>query len=100
MNEANEVKLTGKVLNIYRDNLSDALITKVAVMHDHFIGNSNKTMRVESKFTTVMTDESRISEVEARPGDKVRITGYIKQDFTNSNHQKNMIYATDIKVIA
>jgi len=96
----NEVKLTGKVLNIYRDNLSDALITKVAVLHDHFIGNSNKTMRVESKFTTVMTNEEQIQRVYAQPGDKVMITGYIKQDFTNSNHQKNMIYATDIKVIA
>lgn len=96
----NEVRMTGKVLNIYRDNLSDALITKVAVIHDHFIGNSNKTMRVESKFTTVMTDESRISRVDAKPGDKVMITGYIKQDFTNSNHQKNMIYATDIEVTA
>ena len=96
----NEVRMTGKVLNIYRDNQSDALITKVAVIHDHFIGNSNKTMRVESKFTTVMTDESRISRVYAKPGDKVMITGYIKQDFTNSNHQKNMIYATDIEVTA
>lgn len=96
----NEVRLTGKVLNIYRDNMSEALITKVAVIHDHFIGNSNKTMRVESKFTTVMTDESKIERVYAQQGDKVMITGYIKQDFTNSNHAKNMIYATDIEVVA
>ena len=96
----NEVRMTGKVLNIYRDSMSDALITKVAVIHDHFIGNSNKTMRVESKFTTVMTNEEQIGKVYAQAGDKVLITGYIKQDFTASNHQKNMIYATNIEVVA
>ena len=96
----NEVKLTGKVLNIYRSNLSEALITKVSVMHDHFIGNSNKTMRVESKFNTVMTDESKISLVDAKKGDMVLITGYIKQDFNKSDHDKNMIYATSIEVVA
>ena len=96
----NEVKLTGKVLSIYRDNLSDALITKVAVMHDHFIGNTNQTERVESKFTTVMTNEDLIQRVYAERGDTVMITGYVKQDFTKSDHKKNTIYATKIEVVA
>jgi signal peptidase I len=96
----NEVRMTGKVLSIYRDNRTDALITKVAVMHDHFIGNGNETMRVESKFTTVMTNEDFINRVYAQPGDKVMLTGYVKQDFNKSDHDKNMIYATKIEVVA
>ncbi len=96
----NELKLTGKILNIYRDNLSDALITKVAVMHDHFIGNTNQTERVESKLTTVMTNEELIQRVYAKRGDTVMITGYVKLDYTRSDHRKNTLYATKIEVVA
>lgn len=93
----NEIKLSGHVANTYMNYKTDALITTIYVFHDHVVGN--QTMRCESKFTVVMTDYSKIKDVDIKKDDDVIVYGYLKEDVSPSNHKKCMIYATDIRRI-
>ena len=97
----NDVRLTGKVLNCYIHDATGALIVKIAVRHDHYVGK--QTVSVESVFNVVMLDETKIKTIDIATGDLIDITGYLKVDFKESKkgneHRKLMVYATDIKVI-
>lgn len=97
----NEIKLTGRLLNIYQDSKSENLVAKIAVMHDHKIGY--ETIRVESVFTAIMSDFSKISTIDAKAGDNVMLTGYLKVDFKQTlggnEHKKVMIYFTNLEVL-
>lgn len=97
----NEVKLTGKVLNCYISENTGALITKVAVPHDHIIGKEN--IRCESVFNTIMVDENAIKKTDVMQGDKVMITGHLKLDhrksLTGNEHQSLKVYADEIEVV-
>lgn len=97
----NEVRLTGKVLNAYKHDLSDAFITKIAVRHDHIVGR--QSISCESVFNVVMLDEAKIKLADWKAGDTVMVTGYLKVDFKRSakgnEHQKLMVYATEIEVV-
>ena len=55
----NVVKLTGRVLNAYKHDLSGAFITKIAVRHDHIVGR--QSISCESVFNVVMLDEAKIN---------------------------------------
>lgn len=97
----NEVRVTGKVLNIYVHDMTGALITKIAVRHDHIVGR--QSISCESVFNVVMVDESKIKLVDCKAGDIVMVTGYLKVDFKKSEkgneHQKLTVYATEIEVV-
>ena len=97
----NDVRLTGRVLNAYRHDLSGAFITKIAVRHDHIVGR--QSISCESVFNVVMLDEAKINLADWKTGDTVMITGYLKVDFKKSErgneHQKLMVYATDIEIV-
>ena len=97
----NEVRLTGRVLNVYIHEQTGALITKIAVPHDHKIGT--QSIRCESIFNTVMTDTAKIETVDVMQGDKVMITGHLKVDFKKTvggnERQFLKVYADDIEVI-
>lgn len=97
----NEVKLTGKVLNCYVNEQTGALITKVAVPHDHVIGTQN--IRCESVFNTIMTDDKAIKKTDVMQGDKVLITGHLKldhkQSLSGNDHQSLKVYADEIEVV-
>jgi len=96
----NEVKLSGRVLNCYIHN-TGALITKVAVPHDHCVGSD--TIRCESIFNTIMTDRTKIETSDVMKGDTVEIKGHLKLDLVETsggNERKTVkIYADDIKVL-
>lgn len=97
----NEVRLTGKILNCYVNDSTGALIVKLAVLHEHIMGR--QSLRCESVFNVVMLDKKKIDTIDIAQGDKVMITGYLKVDFKRSaggnEHQKLMVYATDIELI-
>ena len=97
----NDVRLTGRVLNTYFHELSGALITKIAVRHDHIVGR--QVISCESVFNTVMLDEAKMKTADWKTGDDVMITGYLKVDFKKSpkgnEHSKLMVYATEIEVV-
>lgn len=97
----NDVRLTGRVLNAYRHDLSGAFITKIAVRHDHIVGR--QSISCESVFNVVMLDEAKINLADWKTGDTVMVTGYLKVDFKKSErgneHQKLMVYATDIEIV-
>ena len=78
----NDVRLTGRVLNAYRHDLSGAFITKIAVRHDHIVGR--QSISCESVFNVVMLDEAKINLADWKTGDTVMITGYLKVDFKKS----------------
>lgn len=96
----NELRLTGKVLNCYVHDMTGALITKVAVPHEHFV--NKQSISCESVFNTVMLDEEKIRHADWKKGDTVLITGYIKvdhkQSMTGTEHQSLKVYATNIEV--
>lgn len=96
----NLLKLSGRVLNCYIHD-SGALITKVAVPHDHNVGT--QTIRCESIFNTIMTDKEKIQESDVMKGDTVEITGHLKLDLVETkggNERKTVkVYADDIEVI-
>ena len=95
----NEVRLTGRVLNCYIHD-KGAFICKIAVKHEHYIGNYTTTE--ESVFNTVMQNERKIKTLDVKKGDTVLLTGYLKLDHNISaggnDHQTTRIYATDIEV--
>ena len=97
----NEVRLTGKVLNSYKHDMTGALITKIAVRHDHIVGR--QTISCESVFNVVMLDEAKINLADWKQGDVIMVTGYLKVDFHKSprgnEHQKLMVYATEIEIV-
>lgn len=97
----NEVRLTGRVLNAYKHDLSGAFITKIAVRHDHIVGR--QSISCESVFNVIMLDEAKIKLADWKTGDTVMVTGYLKVDFKKSakgnEHQKLMVYATEIEII-
>ena len=96
----NELRLTGKVLNCYVHETTGALITKVAVMHEHFV--NKQSFSCESVFNTIMLDGEKIRHADWEKGDTVLITGYIKvdhkQSMTGNEHQSLKVYATNIEV--
>lgn len=97
----NEVRLTGRVLNAYKHDLSGAFITKIAVRHDHIIGR--QSISCESVFNVVMLDEAKINLADWKTGDTIMVTGYLKVDFKKSargnEHQKLTVYATEIEIV-
>lgn len=91
----NEIKLSGHVRNIYMNYKTDALVAELYVYHDHVVGK--QSMPCKSLFTVVMTDYSKIQNVEVQKDDDAVVTGYLKEDFTPSQHRKYTIYATSIE---
>ena len=94
----NEVRISGKVLAAYEKN--SVFVVRLAVRHEHVIGRER--INVESIFTAVMSDAAKIPHIDVQQGDKVLITGHLKQDFKKSpsgtEHQKMTLYADDIEV--
>lgn len=97
----NIVELTGKVLNCYLSD-SGALITKLAVRHNHIVGKQN--VCCESVFNVIMVSDEAIRKTSVKQGDIVRVVGYVKVDFketTGGNqHQKLSVYATEIESVS
>lgn len=97
----NKIQLEGKVLNCYIHNGTGAFICKIAVPHEHILGNTKITC--ESVFNTVMHDEKMIKQLDVMQGDKVLLEGYLKLDHKTTlggnDHQTVRVYATDIQVV-
>lgn len=98
----NEVRITGKVLNIYEDNRTHNIVCKLSVPHTHVTGN--QSLVVESIFKCIVADDSCKRKVDAQKGDHVLLTGYLKQDITMSltgnTHERNMVYVKELEVTA
>ena len=97
----NVVELTGKVLNCYISE-TGALITKVAVRHNHIVGKQN--VCCESVFNVIMVSDEAIKKTDVKQGDTVRIVGYVKMDFKETlggnQHQKLSVYASEIESVS
>lgn len=97
----NEVRLIGKCLNCYYTENNQAFICKVAVKHDHKVGNM--VMRCESVFNVIMTDTSKFEHIDIMQGDKILIEGHLKVDFkqTIGGNEKQFlkVYADNIEVV-
>ena len=100
----NEVKLSGTVLNCYIHAPTDALIIKLAVPHNHYIGKT--VIGCEPAFTVIMNDADKIKNISVSTGEEIMITGYLHLDIkvtksTKSDreniHKIIKVFATDIK---
>lgn len=96
----NQVILEGKVLSSYIHE-SGAYVIKLAVVHDHKIGEHNLT--TESVLTAVAVDSDVIKSINVLNGDKVRIEGYLKLDIHRSPkgncRQRISLYIKNVKLL-
>lgn len=97
----NKVEVEGRVLSVWIAK-KGALCMKLAVTHNHKIGNETAT--VESVFRPIFNDTARIPTVDVMAGDKVHVTGhlYINHSVSASGctHETLQFYADDIEVVS
>ena len=97
----NKVEIEGKVLAVWIAK-KGGLIMKVAVTHEHRVGND--TITVESVFRTIFNDLERIPTIDVMEGDKVHVTGHLYLNHTMSKtgctHETLQLYADDIEVVS
>lgn len=95
----NDLRLAGKVLNAYVDEQGHFVCT-VAVVHDHYVDGFNNT--TESIFRAFLMDRAKSAHVDVQPGDRVLISGYLRQDrrLTNTGNERkhNTVYIRGIEV--
>lgn len=92
----NKVEIEGKVLSTWIAN-KGGLIVKVAVKHNHRIGN--EVIVTESVFKTIFNDLERIPTIDVLTGDKVRVTGHLFVNHT-ATHETLQIFADDIEIVS
>lgn len=97
----NKVEVEGKVLSVWVSK-KGGLIMKLAVTHNHRIGDSIVT--VESILRPIFNDTKRIETVDVMAGDKVRVIGHLYLNHTISatgcTHDTLQLYADDIEIIS
>lgn len=96
----NELIITGKVLNAYINDNGHFTCT-IATVHDHFVDGFNYVD--ETIFRCFLPNREKSKAIDIIKGDKVKMTGYIKQDhYLNKNgkpRKKLNIYAKSIELI-
>lgn len=97
----NKVEVEGRVLSVWIAK-KGALCIKLAVTHNHRIGN--ETVTVESVFRPIFNDTTRIPAIDVIEGDRVRVTGHLYINHTVSksgcSHETLQFYADDIEVVS
>lgn len=92
----NRIELEGKVLSAWIAN-KGGLIIKVAVKHEHRIGN--EVIVTESVFKAIFNDLARISMIDVVAGDKVRIIGHLYLNHT-ATHETLQLFADEIELLS
>ena len=94
----NELRISGKVLEAYINDYGHLTVT-LAVVHDHVVDGYNNT--TESILRCFLADKERSKSIEVEKGDRVEITGYLRQDRrlspSGQERKRVNIYIKDIK---
>lgn len=97
----NRLEITGKVLNCYITEHTEALIIRIADVHKH--NERGVEMDTESVYNVIMTDPKEIEKVDVQQGDKVKIDAHIKMykkySGGGNSHESIKVYADAVEVI-
>ena len=96
----NELRIDGKVLNSYVND-DGYFICTIANVHDHVVDGFNNVS--ESVFRAFLMDKGKSAHLDIQKGDKVLITGYLRQDHSmtrsGNEHKRTNLYIKDIELV-